>query len=71
MNPLYTIRKARKDDTMYGPTHGADHYGITLCGLEVTDKFWINNNTYDGEITCKRCLSVLQSYPTIAERRMA
>lgn len=68
MNTLYTLRKVRKDDTLYGASHGADHDGMTLCGQEVNDQWWITNNTYDGEITCKQCLSVLELYPTIQER---
>jgi len=67
MNTLYTLRKVRKDDTLYGASHGADHDGMTLCGQEVNDKWWITNNTYDGEITCKQCLQVLTEYPSIPE----
>ena len=68
MNTLYTLRKTRKDDTLYGPSHGSDHDGMTLCGHEIDDRWWITNNTCDGEITCKDCLRVLELYPTVQER---
>ncbi len=65
---LYTLRKARKDNSLYGPSHGADHDGMTLCGQEITDDWWITDNTYDGFITCKKCLKILELYPTLSQR---
>lgn len=69
MNTLYTLRKVRKDGTLYGASHGADHDGMTLCGQEVNDKWWITNNTYDGEITCKQCLWAEKAQSVIAKAK--
>lgn len=53
--PRYAVRKARKDDTLYGRSHGSYDLVMTLCGLDITDQFWVTNTTFDGEITCKVC----------------
>jgi hypothetical protein len=65
---LYTLQKVRKDDSLYGPSHGSDYGGMTLCGQEIGDNWWITNNTYDGSITCKKCLKILELYPTLPQR---
>lgn len=60
MNALYTVQRCRKDDTLYGPSHGSMDGDITICGIETDHNWWITNNTFDGEITCKKCLSILK-----------
>lgn len=68
MSTLYTLQKARKNGDLFGPSHGADHDGMTLCGCEIDDNWWITNNSFDGNITCKKCLAVLDEFPTLHER---
>jgi hypothetical protein len=54
--PLYTIQHVRKDDTLYGPIHGAMVDYETLCGLSTSHKWWILTNAFNGTPTCKKCL---------------
>lgn len=65
---LYTIQRCKKDDTLYGPIHGSDNGETTLCGQDVDTNWWILNNTFDGIITCKKCLKILTKYPTLSQR---
>jgi hypothetical protein len=65
---LYTVQRARKDDTLYGPSHGADGDDHTVCGQAIDHHWWITNNTFDGVITCRQCQKRLELYPTIPER---
>lgn len=68
MNTLYTVRKCRKDDSLYGDIHGCDNIEKTVCGLDIDENYWIVSNAFDGEITCKYCLQVMKKYPTIPQR---
>uniref|UniRef100_A0A6M3L2X9 Uncharacterized protein n=1 Tax=viral metagenome TaxID=1070528 RepID=A0A6M3L2X9_9ZZZZ len=68
MNTLYTVQKCRlKDVIFYGPIHGSDDGNITICGMSVNEEYYIINNTFDGEITCIKCLDIL-SIKTLPER---
>lgn len=53
--PLYTVRRVRKDDTRYGPEHGADDEYQTLCGLPIGEHWWIETNNGTGTVTCPKC----------------
>ena len=53
----YTVCRCRKDDTLYGHKHGSKDGQTTLCGQVLDENWMIINNTFDGEITCKKCLT--------------
>ena len=59
MSTLYTVRKCRKDNTLFGNEHGSIDTSKTLCELVIDDNWWIVDNTSSGTITCKKCLSIL------------
>lgn len=59
MSTLYTVSRCKPDNTFYGPLHGSTDSYTTICGQTTDERWWILNNTFDGEITCKKCLSVL------------
>ena len=71
MNTLYTVQLARNDDTLYGPSHGADTCYKTVCNRDLTTAWFITNNTYDGVITCKACIKILKALPTLGQRSKA
>jgi len=65
---LYTIRrcnsnKKNEEDRMYGPSHGSADGEYTICGQILNCNWYITNNTFDGEITCKKCIKKLQEQP--------
>ncbi len=69
MKTLYTVKRCKKDGTLYGPSHGSDNGYTTLCDQEiVANTWWITNNTFTGEITCKKCNQLLKEKPTLQDR---
>ncbi len=60
-NTLYTVSKCKSDNTLYGTIHGSHHGVKTVCGKELDHTWYIVNNTFDGEITCKECLNKLEN----------
>lgn len=64
MNTLYTVHRCKyKHGTdIHKTSHGSANSETTICGKDITTGMWcIINNTYDGEITCKKCLSILKN----------
>ena len=59
MDTMYTVSRCKKDNTLYGPTHGARDVDETVCGQEIDDDWWIVSNAFDGVVTCKKCLDIL------------
>jgi hypothetical protein len=57
---MYTVQRCRKDDSLYGPTHASKYAENTLCGLNVNHNWYIVNNTFDGEVTCKKCIEIME-----------
>jgi hypothetical protein len=57
--PRYTVSRCRKDDSLYGPKHGSEHCEYTLCRQEINMTWWIVDNDFNGGITCKKCLKIL------------
>lgn len=61
---LYTVRKVGKDDIQYGSSHGSNddngHEFQTICEKEIGKNWIITHNDFDGEITCKKCLKILE-----------
>lgn len=55
--PLYTVQRARKDDTLYGPTHGSHDGDVTVCGVTIDQNWYIVSNCSYGEINCMKCLA--------------
>ena len=68
MNTLYTVQRCRNNGDVYGDIHGADNDQNTVCGREIDHRWFIINNTFDGEITCKECLKTLKDKPAISQR---
>ena len=56
---LYTVSRCRKDDSLYGPTHGSNNCEITVCGQNIDSNWFILNTTFDGVMTCKKCQKIL------------
>lgn len=56
---LYTVSKCHKDDSLYGPLHGSSDVEFTTCGQNIDENWYIVNNTFDGKITCKKCINIL------------
>lgn len=65
---LYTLRRFKPLNTKYTLHHGSDDAETTICGLPITDQWYIEDNTFTGKITCPHCIKVLQEYPTIPQR---
>ena len=61
IHSLYTVQKIKKDDTLYGEIHGSEDGQETLCIKELDNNWYILNNTFDGDITCKICISTLKN----------
>jgi len=61
-NTLYTVQRVRKDDSFYGPIHGSTDSEIIACGIETDHNWYIKTNTFDGKITCKKCIKAIQKY---------
>jgi hypothetical protein len=66
-NTLYTVQRIDKDDKLNGPTHSSDHAETTLCGQNIDHHWYILNNSFDGDTTCRRCLKI-QRESRIGER---
>ena len=60
---LYTVCRCRKDDTLYGHIHGSKDGETTLCNQKLDENWMIINNTFDGKITCKKCLKTKGNKP--------
>ena len=81
MNTLYTVSKVKSTkncpahgagpEDLKGPLHAADVDFKTVCGQDIEADWYIVNNTFDGEITCKECLTTLEKLPTIPQRTIA
>lgn len=60
--PLYTIRKIKKDNTVYGPVHASENGNVTLCNVHLNEHYTILTNTRTGKITCKKCIRNLKHF---------
>jgi hypothetical protein len=56
MATQYTVQRARKDNTLYGPVHFSEDADTTLCGQTVDARWFILTTDGDGKATCKQCL---------------
>jgi len=61
---LYTVQRIKKDDTLYGKLHGSYNGEETLCGEKCDENWYIVNNTFDGDINCRKCLKKLNKSKT-------
>ena len=52
---LYTVQRARKDDTLYGPSHASIDAEITVCGQHIDHHWFITHAAFDGECSCRKC----------------
>lgn len=56
---LYTASKCTTatGTDLHKTSHASNDGEETLCGKDLTTGwFWITNNTFGGEVTCKECL---------------
>jgi len=62
MKTLYTISKCKRKTGLeiYEKSHGSHDAETTLCGISLNEDWYITNNTYDGIITCNKCLKILK-----------
>jgi len=67
LHTLYTVRRVRKDDELYGPNHASDDAETTACGLRTDHNWWITSNCFDGDITCRKCLDLIRARKHPAE----
>jgi hypothetical protein len=65
---LYTVNECKKNNELYKISHSSDCGEFTVCGIPINKNWYITNNTFDGEITCKKCKKVLKQYPTVPQR---
>ena len=76
MHALYTVKRCRKncgdfsDDKVYGVSHGAMDDEVTLCGLKLSERWYITNNTFDGKIECTKCKTILKSNVPYWQKRI-
>ena len=64
VNTIYTVNRCRKNsNNLYGASHGSDDGETTVCGLNLDHNWYITNNTFDGKITCKKCLKIIKVPP--------
>ena len=56
----YTVQRIRKDDTLYGAIHGSINGDLTVCGKVLTHNWCITNNTFDGMVSCRQCIKILE-----------
>jgi len=62
---MYAVRRCRSmcNDDRYGPTHMSESCAVTLCGREIDEGWWIENQAGAG-VDCKKCLKRTQSEDT-------
>lgn len=67
---FYTVRHLHKSEwnkdsnkpKFSGPSHGCDQDAkTTACGKPITKNWFFTSNDHKGEITCRKCLRVLES----------
>lgn len=61
---FYTIHYITKEDplTFAKTSHGSEDGDNTVCGIDTleTKRWYLANNTFDGIITCKKCIKILE-----------
>lgn len=60
ITPEYTLSRCRKNDDLYGKMHGGNDCNKTLCDLVTNENWWIVTNNFDGQITCPKCLKIIE-----------
>ena len=68
MKTLYTVSRCRNDSTLFGPVHGSDEGEITVCGQSIDHHWFITDNCFEGDITCKKCLKIIDEIPILFKR---
>ena len=58
MFTLYTVSYLKAESKTQ---HGSKDGETTVCGKELNHNWFITNNTFDGTITCKKCLELLRN----------
>ena len=64
MPSMYTVYKceSKTSNKQRGRSHYSDDGEKTLCGMIITDDWYIVDNTFTGKAQCPVCLS-RDSYP--------
>lgn len=61
LHTLYAVQKCKNNESqLYKTKHGSHDGDETVCGIRLNYNWYISNNTFDGEITCKKCLKLLK-----------
>ena len=60
-NTLYTVQRITKKDIFKGYIHGSVDGEKSVCGIEFDNNWYILNNTFDGKITCKKCIKEMEN----------
>ena len=58
---LYTVQRVKTGNVLYNLKHGATTGDRTICGIELDHHWYISNNTFDGDISCQKCLKLLKT----------
>lgn len=59
---LYTVQKVKnKKNECFKRSHGSTDGEISVCGIKFNHNWFITNNTFDGEITCQKCLKEMKN----------
>lgn len=65
MSAIYTVFKcnSKTNDEKVGPLHWSDDGIKTLCGKDIDENWYILDNTFTGDATCKKCVKVDEKIP--------
>jgi len=53
---LYTVAIQRRNQSFAKRTHYSSDAGVTFCGLNIDEKYFILTNDFSGVATCEACL---------------
>jgi len=60
---IKNVKAVNKDNAeiiLSDVSHGSNDDDKTVCGKELNDHWFITNNTFDGVITCSKCIAKLK-----------
>lgn len=65
MKARYSVVYVGGADTWkpYALVHAAKTDKLTLCGKEITPRWFISHNDYDGTTTCPQCKKLEEAQP--------
>jgi len=57
---ITNYKKLELKNSLAKTTHGSEDGEVTICGKKLDEYWYIANNTFDGKITCKKCINILK-----------